>query len=1365
VPTRKEGEQQATTGSTQQKSSGTEMADPSSGSSTNNPDPNSGSSGVTAQQQGSAQAGAAGPEAVILSAGYSPAQLLAGIPAEYLQVFLEHFIDVKNSGRLPELIGKLKVEKKGKWAASPSGSPDQPQGVSSASTSRYTGFVKPASQILDPNDPTSVKDTKVTVATTLEDDGTNFTLWERDLEVACGQKGEWCGIVLSNPMPRTAADAAVQFLIRSSTSSWMASKTKKCTNACELFMMIKSQYKGGLTLEAAENNMRWERELRSKRMLPTERIRDFVQRKADLVDCLRENGYNVLYYTLPDNVFGNLPAQFSSQVSALATAHSHADATEIVTALERAANRIHWIDGVGPQQPLPQPPRIAAVTAPTTGVAREPKDLSHVRCYACGQIGHYRSQCPQRNRGSGEQRRNGARGGATRPMAGAVSTSGEWQQFEESEEGEGSGNSVTPRVLSIVNNVFDPGIRAAVKDDWSVDTGATIILTNNFEALHEPTVHSRPRPIYLATNAVGGTVATGSLCLKWGDRVAWLHNVHCDPQATQNLLSVSAAVSLGFSFHTNERGEYTSLSGPQGHFCYITKKGGLYNLEGVTLVYPARGSEASVPVGHADILAEDDEVVRQGGESVVQVALRNSSVGAETNVQMSEGDKARQRLHEQLGHLNADSLNRLIKDDLVEGLPRGLPSTGGYAKTCETCIMGKGTQLPYKKHSDHPATRPLQRIHLDTAYMKAVPGVCGEQYFVTVLEEWSGWKEVLVVQNKAQIPGAVKACLLRLMNKKQCRIEQIRTDRGTEFFNTFLKGWTDSLGIDMQASCARSSPQNGKAERCIRTIKDMARTMMVGTRCSLRLWPEAVRYAADVSNCLPVSGKKLTPHHALWNEKPNISNLKKWGCRAYIMTPKQGRHALQDRYTPGMFVGLEKGTKGWRVRLPNRSTEVTRNVRFVEEEPGVVGDYAPISLSDLSTFLSNDSAEDGPEHDGVIPLGPEDQWVGLPSPPLADDERQQHPVPASTQCSNELQRPMYPATASSPTIWSSAQLHPTGGSSPAAAVGNGPAAEETPNVEPRSTQDPRQPEQIKAQLPLRRSSRLQRPTYQVAVTPCKPSERPPVRRMMDGSAPAPGGPGGTALQPRGVAEEQGGGVSSANEAAAQGSGSTPSSAVDQAQAPASTSRPPPRRSERIRAQMQRRDGITIPETSGFFPDFHVEPGTQTSSSAIITNGNLRYHIPSPTKGLMSSSETRQLCDEMSRHCLREGEAERRDLDPSADIPRHTNLFEVLEEEAETGESEEVNITDFTGREDQVSEVDITGVTTEWDKESEEPDPIAHLIKVQHNWVGSVPCGKKSCIKQTRGRSPRTEAGEFQYYCADSRVQRRSSKEGEMGEKT
>jgi hypothetical protein len=189
------------------------------------------------------------------------------------------------------------------------------------------------------------------------------------------------------------------------------------------------------------------------------------------------------------------------------------------------------------------------------------------------------------------------------------------------------------------------------------------------------------------------------------------------------------------------------------------------------------------------------------------------------------------------------------------------------------------------------------------------------------------------------------------MNKTQRRIKQIRTDRGTEFFNTFLKGWTDSLRIDMQASCARSSPQNGKAERCIRTIKDMARTMMVGTRCSLRLWPEAVRYAADVSNCLPVSGKKLTPHHALWNEKPNISNLKKWGCKAYIMTPKQGRHALQDRYTPSMFVGLEKGTKGWRVELPNRSTEVTRNVRFVEEEPGVVGDYAPISLSDLSTFF------------------------------------------------------------------------------------------------------------------------------------------------------------------------------------------------------------------------------------------------------------------------------------------------------------------------------------------------------------------------------------------------------------------------------
>ena len=120
-----------------------------------------------------------------------------------------------------------------------------------------------------------------------------------------------------------------------------------------------------------------------------------------------------------------------------------------------------------------------------------------------------------------------------------------------------------------------------------MDGGATITLTPHLDALHEPTIYTEPLPILLATSAVGGTVAKGSICLQKEGRRLWLSGVHCDTSATQSLLSVSAAVDQGLRFETNAKGEHTGLWGPEGYFCDIIRKGGLYMLDGVTLVYPS----------------------------------------------------------------------------------------------------------------------------------------------------------------------------------------------------------------------------------------------------------------------------------------------------------------------------------------------------------------------------------------------------------------------------------------------------------------------------------------------------------------------------------------------------------------------------------------------------------------------------------------------------------------------------------------------------------------------------------------------------------------------------------------------------------
>jgi hypothetical protein len=83
-----------------------------------------------------------------------------------------------------------------------------------------------------------------------------------------------------------------------------------------------------------------------------------------------------------------------------------------------------------------------------------------------------------------------------------------------------------------------------------VDSGATVHLVNDFGVVRNPTVYTEPRQLQLATSeSHGSIIASGSVCLVNAEgQLLWLHNVQCVPQASTNLLSVSAGVRDGIQF-------------------------------------------------------------------------------------------------------------------------------------------------------------------------------------------------------------------------------------------------------------------------------------------------------------------------------------------------------------------------------------------------------------------------------------------------------------------------------------------------------------------------------------------------------------------------------------------------------------------------------------------------------------------------------------------------------------------------------------------------------------------------------------------------------------------------------------------------
>nr|GEW42609.1 serine/threonine-protein kinase HT1-like [Tanacetum cinerariifolium] len=103
-------------------------------------------------------------------------------------------------------------------------------------------------------------------------------------------------------------------------------------------------------------------------------------------------------------------------------------------------------------------------------------------------------------------------------------------------------------------------------------------------------------------------------------------------------------------------------------------------------------------------------------------------------------------------------------------------------------------------------------------------------------------------------------------------------------------------GIARQLTAPYSPQQNGVVERRKRTIMSTNRCMMKATNMPQIFWAEAVRHAIYILNNIPTKAlEDITPYEAIKQRKPNLENLRVFGCIAYAKVPSQHLTKLDDR--------------------------------------------------------------------------------------------------------------------------------------------------------------------------------------------------------------------------------------------------------------------------------------------------------------------------------------------------------------------------------------------------------------------------------------------------------------------------------------
>ena len=134
-------------------------------------------------------------------------------------------------------------------------------------------------------------------------------------------------------------------------------------------------------------------------------------------------------------------------------------------------------------------------------------------------------------------------------------------------------------------------------------------------------------------------------------------------------------------------------------------------------------------------------------------------------------------------------------------------------------------------------------------------------------------------------------------------------------------------------------------------VVGMAQALLKQRGMPTVFWGEAVVTAVYILNRSPtkaLNGK--TPYEAWHGRKPAVSHLRVFGCLAFV---KELSHIgkLDDRSTPGVFIGYAEGSKAYRILDPGtQRVRTARDVVF-DEGRGWAWDKA---VDDGSTSTYND---------------------------------------------------------------------------------------------------------------------------------------------------------------------------------------------------------------------------------------------------------------------------------------------------------------------------------------------------------------------------------------------------------------------------
>ena len=238
--------------------------------------------------------------------------------------------------------------------------------------------------------------------------------------------------------------------------------------------------------------------------------------------------------------------------------------------------------------------------------------------------------------------------------------------------------------------------------------------------------------------------------------------------------------------------------------------------------------------------------------------------------------------------------------------------------------------------AENQAEEKLERVITDVMGFFRVESLSGFRLCIVFAEQYTKFEFVDLLKAKREALASTKKFVLSVGTPKK-----LRRDNAKELFSEqFMKCCLDA-GILQEKTIPETPQQNELAERCNRTLLEMARCLLIDSGLPKIMLRAALLHATRIRNLVVRREEEKFPAELMRGikSKLSISKLSIFGCTVFTRKRHRDVSKLEPKALEGKFVGYTEADSGYLVYVPNtRKVVAVRDVMVKDSEAGSIPD-------------------------------------------------------------------------------------------------------------------------------------------------------------------------------------------------------------------------------------------------------------------------------------------------------------------------------------------------------------------------------------------------------------------------------------------